>query len=565
MELFTQLFGDLLAFVYHCFDRIVIYGYLSGLSRPEQVVHFFRQVVGVPVVGKEILSQRTADYQNWVEAFARNHRLPIEWAEKGVRKEDHVLPWQRRMARDDAYGVYFIFKSMEQGPSFRISVPKYATKDPNYRILARQRSRFTHYYFYLRDETLGPMVMRVASFFPFQTTYYLNGHSFIEQELKRAQIGFRKTDNAFLAVDDVAALQAAADKLSPQIIRQQLDYWTLILGPKFSAKERKQLNLSRFYAIAQIEYCRNFIFKRNFPIHKLFERSCELGLWRLTGDKITEIFGTRLNRRMRGKLATVIDRIEHGHHVFRAYFKNALLKQYEKFSTFLRNELVSNNLADFRLKKGLDHLDAVRERFQTITARFAGFQAQWLNVHVDFPLLQRLALPITIGAVRYPGIKIHDSRVIRLLEVLLHSGSHVGGWTAKQIHHAVLTTFDLSDTAYRLNQLRYDLRKLKSLPLRRQGAMGCCSATAPATPIVSPPKGFRLRCSFSSSTNGCAARSPIAASTTAPTPSTSRPANSKPPTTAPTKPFNRSSISWPLDLSDAIVELFLSTILPRRI
>ena len=46
METFTQLFGDLLAFVYHCFDRIVIYGYLSGLSRPEQVVHFFRQIVG---------------------------------------------------------------------------------------------------------------------------------------------------------------------------------------------------------------------------------------------------------------------------------------------------------------------------------------------------------------------------------------------------------------------------------------------------------------------------------------------------------------------------------------
>src|SRR6202035_714974 len=114
------------------------------------------------VVDKEVFSRRTADYQAWVEAFARNHRLPIEWAEKGVRKEDHVLPWQRRMARDDAYGVYFIFKSMEQGPSFRVSVPKYATKDPNYRILARQRSRFTHYYFYLRDETLGPMMMRVA-------------------------------------------------------------------------------------------------------------------------------------------------------------------------------------------------------------------------------------------------------------------------------------------------------------------------------------------------------------------------------------------------------------------
>ena len=36
MDMFTKLFGNLLAFVYHCFDRIVIHGYLSALSRPEQ-------------------------------------------------------------------------------------------------------------------------------------------------------------------------------------------------------------------------------------------------------------------------------------------------------------------------------------------------------------------------------------------------------------------------------------------------------------------------------------------------------------------------------------------------
>ena len=46
MELFNRLFGHLLAFVYHCFNRIVIHGYLTGLSRPEHVVHFFREVTG---------------------------------------------------------------------------------------------------------------------------------------------------------------------------------------------------------------------------------------------------------------------------------------------------------------------------------------------------------------------------------------------------------------------------------------------------------------------------------------------------------------------------------------
>jgi hypothetical protein len=80
---------------------------------------------------------------------------------------------------------------------------------------------------------------------------------------------------------------------------------------------------------------------------------------------------------------------------------------------------------------------------------------------VDFPLLQKIALPITTGSVRYPGIKIHDTRTIRLLEVLLHNSCTVGGWTAKQIHEAVVTTFQLSPKSYGLNQLRYDLRKLK--------------------------------------------------------------------------------------------------------
>jgi hypothetical protein len=462
MNSFTRLFGSLLLFVYHCFDRVVIHGYLSGLSRPGQVAHFFHEVVGEPVIDKQVLSRRTNEYQAWVEAFARNHGIPIEWAEAKARKEDYVRPALRRMERGHRCGVYFILKSMEQGQTFRSAVPRFPTDDPNYRILARQRSRFTHYYFYIRDEVLGPMAMRVASFFPFQATYYLNGHHFIEGELNRNKIAFRKNDNAFLAVSNPQVLQAAADRFSAELIRKRLDYWTLLLGPKFSRRERARMNLRRFYALNQVEYCRNFIFKRHFPIRRIFERSCEIGLWRMTADKISQIFGRRIDKRLKGKLNTTLEQIEHGHHIFRAYWKNAFVKQYEKFSTFLRNEVCSNNLADFGLKKGLDHLAAVRRKFLAVTDRFAAFQAQCLNVHVEFPLLQRLALPIVIGNARFPGIKIHDTRMIRLMEVLLHGGTIVGGWPAKQIHQTILTTFRLDEDRYGLNQLRYDLRKIKA-------------------------------------------------------------------------------------------------------
>ena len=114
-----------------------------------------------------------------------------------------------------------------------------------------------------------------------------------------------------------------------------------------------------------------------------------------------------------GKTEHVLEQIEHGHHVFRAYWKHAFVKQYEKFSTFLRNEICSNNLSDFGLKKGLDHLrrraekipgdhrplrqlpGAVPERSRGLSLCCSGWR-----------------LPITVGTAKFPGIKIHDTRII---------------------------------------------------------------------------------------------------------------------------------------------------------
>ena len=88
------------------------------------MVYFFRKVVRVPAITKEVLSQRIRDYQKWVEAFARNHHIPFEWAESGVRKQDYLELPLRRVEKRNQHGVYFILKSMEQGLTFRSSAPK---------------------------------------------------------------------------------------------------------------------------------------------------------------------------------------------------------------------------------------------------------------------------------------------------------------------------------------------------------------------------------------------------------------------------------------------------------
>lgn len=468
METFSKLFGSLLTLVYHCFDRIVILGYLPLLTREEHIVHFFRDVHGIYPITKQALAARTQEYQQWVEAFARNHRIPIEWADnkalkaQGLTRETYVRPYGQRMERRHRYGPYFIFKSLEDGPKFKIVTPKAPTQDPHYRVIHRTRGRYTHYYFYIRDEVLGPFYMCVGTYLPFQATYNLNGHHFIAGELARAGVRVRRDDNAFLATSDVVALQAAADRLSPAIIRKRLEYWTRVLGPKFSATDRAAINLRREYSLNQVEYCRNFVFRHAFPIHRLFERACELGVFRLTADVITQIFGVRKRRQMRGKFHTMLEKVDHGHHVLRVYCKSLVGRMYEKFNTFLRVEICVNRLHDLGLRKSLDVLPTLRDTLMAVTDRLAGFEAEMLNVHVDFPVFQRLASPISVGQTRIPGIKIHDTRIMRLLEVLLHAGPQLAGWRTVKIHAAVLAAFGLTPDGYSVTQLRYDLRKLKA-------------------------------------------------------------------------------------------------------
>lgn len=81
---------------------------------------------------------------------------------------------------------------------------------------------------------------------------------------------------------------------------------------------------------------------------------------------------------------------------------------------------------------------------------------------MDFPVFERLAKPVAAGPTKIPGIKIHDTRMLRLMEVLLHGGSQLAGWRTAQMHRAVLAAFAITPGAYSLTQLRYDVRKLRA-------------------------------------------------------------------------------------------------------
>ncbi len=462
MDRLSELLGRHVQFSYTAWDRIVLNGYLDRLQRPENISYFFREVVGVPAVTPEVLMSRTAPYRAWVTRYAAEQAIPLVTALKGQRKEDVVAPYYRRFQA--AEGVVAVLTSTEAGRTFVSYTPRYPPSggDPGYRLLHPARKRFLHYYFYLLDPVLGPMSVRVGTFLPFTLAVFLNGHSFLAQELTRLGVGCRKDDNAFLAVDDLAALEAAAERLTPRLIEQRCGYWVRQLAPRFTAEEQAAVDLHYRYSVAQIELATDVIFRRSAPLKALFRRATELGILLGGADRTTHLFGRQITRRYQGKLQTVLDRRNEGQPILRSYYGSSFVKQYEKGDRLLRTETCVNNTYDLGVGRRLENLPALHERMRTTNARYLEAQAELLASTVDAGDLATLARPVQVGARRVPGLKLEDDRVVRLLEVLLHPGTFVADWTTRQVHVRLLTRHRLTEADYRLGQLRYDLGKLRA-------------------------------------------------------------------------------------------------------
>ena len=129
--------------------------------------------------------------------------------------------------------------------------------------------------------------------------------------------------------------------------------------------------------------------------------------------------------------------------------------------------------------------------------------------------------------------------MLRLMEVLLHTGTRVLGWRTAEIHQAILSSFNLAPDSYSLTQLRYDLRKLKAHGLlERDGRRYAYRLT---------DKGTRAALLFVLFHQRVAVLWPTASSNDAPLKLPRHCPKSKLPTAKPTNPSTTLSNSWPLE------------------
>src|SRR5205823_626263 len=178
--------------------------------------------------------------------------------------------------------------------------------------------------------------------------------------------------------------------------------------------------------------------------------------------KIATIFGRKVTRRYRGELKTVIEDLDLPNPVIRSHYRHGFIKQYVRDHLLLRTEPATNNVADYRVPKAVEHLPRLRELMASIIDQYLNVQQDILETFVDRGQLRALAAPTLLpNGKRIPGLKLDHPRQLALMHALVRF-AHIaarGTFTTADLHPHTVDALGASGATYRLASLRYRLSK----------------------------------------------------------------------------------------------------------
>lgn len=330
--------------VLSCFDRVLFRGYLpiqNGWSMAKflnQNDIRFRNL-------KSFLTETAAQIKAHARLMAEEAGRPFEYLTKKMRMEQVA----REMATRDGIeqGLVCIFSTLEpcRSYSFRFK------KGKPYVQGARRKCLFIYYY--VMDQQLGLIHIKVQTWFPMVIQIYVNGHQWLARKLSANGIGYTKLDNVFIDVEDLERAQAFADRFSsldwPKILSRHA-HWANPLMDGILSDQRY------YWVTTQSEYATDVLFKSRSALAELYPRLLSHSTLCFGAKDVIGFLGKKLHGNFEGEIIT--DLLDFAHKripgvrvKYRA--KDNWLKMYDKAAMVLRIETVINNPEWFRVRRNV--------------------------------------------------------------------------------------------------------------------------------------------------------------------------------------------------------------------
>jgi hypothetical protein len=340
----TERYGDHIAGVLSCYDRILITGTLPEACFAGGMTHVL-YAKGIRIFD---YAQFAAPLRDRVReraiAIAREAGIAIQYiAKRHIRKEEVVAKILAK--RGDHPGLVHVISAMETCDSYQ----PWHDKQTGKTFLRPDGGKCLHYYFYFMDADLGLIHLRVPTWCPFRLQFYCNGHSWLARQLRVAGIDFVTADNAFLRISDWKHAQRLADSFSPDHLHRILDHYAGLCCPVLDV-----FTQGYHWSLTQVEYSTDLVFRSQAMLRPLYEQLCRQAVLSVKAEHVATFLGHKmpphLVQEIGSQFSTRIEGTCIKHH-----FGKSTVKMYDKFALVLRLETTTNNVSAFKHHRKVEH------------------------------------------------------------------------------------------------------------------------------------------------------------------------------------------------------------------
>jgi hypothetical protein len=461
----AEVVAEHVVFEVECIDRMYLNVYVPQLQYAAGIVGYVHHQLGLPIASTAPLGKITDAFSAAMHRFAGDQDVPWIDFVKGQRKDDvmhaHLAAFETAGRTE---GVLFIGRAQQKTGLFRTEKRRDA-EGKSYPWIVKATGLVNHFYVYAVDADFGPFFLKFCSYFPYNTKLCINGHEWAKRQTAQAGIGHTALDNAFAAVDDVAAVQAICDRLGPAQIDALLRKWLAVLPHPFTAADRAagyRYDLS----ILQAEFSLTQMLDKPVSGRVFFEQVIRDNLDIGRPDQVGLVFDRHLVRtgprvtpgRFRTRVIT--EGVTPSLHVD---YKQATIKQYHKEGRALRTETTINDTRDFRIGKRLTNLPALREIGFSANRRLLGVQRLSHDPARGAEVFTAVNAPIlTADGNRIAGLRFTDARAHALFSALLVFRLLPHGFTNGDLRALVAELLGKDSQQLSAGQMTYDLRRLRA-------------------------------------------------------------------------------------------------------
>jgi hypothetical protein len=469
---FVTKFTGLIVAVLSCFDRVLFKGHLPISDGP-----------ALEGFVDHVLKIRRCDFMAFAEqqseALVDNAKRLAEEAGveyrflQGSHRKEKLVDEILRQRSDLVEGLVVVFCCMECCPSFKLA----HGKDRPRLVSARRQQRVL--YFYFLDPQLGLIHIRLQTWFPFTVQVYVNGHSWLAQEMLKRRLGFNIQDNAFTALEDSEAAQELAESFADLNGRKILDRLARQVNPLMF--ERWFRGLSYYWVVDQAEYATDLIFTGREALAGLYPRLLDHAAVTFSAKDILTFLGRRFHPRFDGEVLTSCQKGRWPGARVKHRVKSNWLKMYDKFGWVLRIETVINDPREFRVRrlrvrdgrrqmmwcpmnKGVVNLYRYREVALAANRRYLDALAVVDDPAPAYRQMEELTEPVVVSGRSHAGFNPASPEDVRLFRAVLAGENLLHGFRNADIRVALYG--DTEDDEERRRRSHAVGRMLKRLHVR---------------------------------------------------------------------------------------------------